>query len=134
MKINFQTIKVDHGYGEYERSRGIDYTEALRLAKRARCKDAGAVLPGRLGQTRIRIDEPMRFGMLPTVAIRFHRTDVVKPFYNELDQITLSLSTVKPEKLQRWGAVIVDNFEAKNTQFKTTAISRFTIEFKGGRS
>jgi hypothetical protein len=70
MKINFQSIKVDHGYGEYERTRGIDYTEAVRLAKRARCRDAGAVLPGRLGQTRIRMEGD-------AVAIRFHRTDVV---------------------------------------------------------
>jgi hypothetical protein len=76
--------------------------------------------------------KPLRTLIARAMEIRNH-LDGVRPLYNELDQIVLALSTVRPEKLEKWGVAVVDNFEAKNTQFKTTAISRFSIEFKGGR-
>lgn len=59
--------------------------------------------------------------------------DAVKPLYGELDEITLALATLKPEKLELWGVAIVDNFRSQNTSFKTIGISRYSLQFRGGR-
>ena len=55
--------------------------------------------------------------------------DEVKPLYQELDQITFALLPIK-DKISRFGAVIVDNFAEKNTQFKTVGMKRFELKWK----
>lgn len=54
--------------------------------------------------------------------------DEVKPLYNELDQITLALAMVK-DKLPKHGVTMVDNFSAKNTQFKVASFRRFELRW-----
>jgi hypothetical protein len=77
MNINFRTrtIRVPASKAENERSYGIEYAEAKRIASKARDKYRGAVLPGRLGQTRLR--EAIGSPAGKTYCVRFHRTDVV---------------------------------------------------------
>lgn len=53
----------------------------------------------------------------------------VKPLYSELEEITMALLTVR-DHLERRGVAVVDNFENKNTQFKTVAISRYLLQWK----
>jgi hypothetical protein len=55
--------------------------------------------------------------------------DEVKPLYHELDEITFALVRVK-ERLESHGAVIVDNFAEKNTQFKTVGIRRYELKWR----
>lgn len=59
--------------------------------------------------------------------------DEVKPLYNELDQITFALNAVK-ERLATYGVAVVDNFEAKNTMFKTVGMRRYDLKwtYRGG--
>lgn len=54
--------------------------------------------------------------------------DEVKPLYHELDEIVAALVAAK-EGLSRYGVAIKDNFEVKNTQFKTVAMRRYDIEW-----
>lgn len=55
----------------------------------------------------------------------------VKPLYHELDEITQALMTVR-EALERknYGVAIIDNFESKNTCFKTVGIARYSLQWK----
>lgn len=65
------------------------------------------------------------------------KTQQIKKYYNELDQLVFSLSKNK-EKVFSSGKnkiSITDNFENKNTSFRVTAMRRFeaTILNKDGK-
>ena len=59
------------------------------------------------------------------------RLDDVKLLYNELERITLALVDVPSSELAQYGVAIVDNYEAKNVQFKTVAMRRYELKWLG---
>lgn len=54
----------------------------------------------------------------------------MKPLYNELDKLTQDLmeSGATGTDLGKLKLVLVDNFETKNTVFKTTSIKRYELK------
>lgn len=55
--------------------------------------------------------------------------DEVKPLYRELDEITFSVIRVK-ERVEKHGAVLIDQYADKNTQFRNVAMKRFELKWK----
>lgn len=59
--------------------------------------------------------------------------DEVKPLYHELDEITQALLNVQALKkdgaLEKYGVAIVDQFNEKNTVFRTVGIKRFQLNW-----
>lgn len=81
-----------------------------------------------------RVYKKPKSGDIKTLAKRaraiMKQLDEVKPLYRELDEITLALFGVG-DKLRDFGLVVVDNFEEKNTMFKTSAFKRFDLKWTG---
>jgi hypothetical protein len=59
------------------------------------------------------------------------RIEKLKAEYNELERLTeqaVQLSKTDKAQLQKLGLIVVDNFAAKNSVFRTTSVKRFELK------